>query len=211
MNTLWTFGDSFTFGHGCRLDGPLPEYCKNYKNELDDIWTNHLGKMLNLKVKNFGKCGASNDFIIDSIIDNWNYFIEGDYVIIGITWYTRFDVPLNNQMMSIFPQWKLSDRQKELYKKEEIETIINFQYYFSNNELYKKRYLKRLNFLDTILKERKINTFLWEVHDKLYSNNNFERITQATNGKINDDHLSFKGHNDFANMLYKKLINTTLI
>lgn len=211
MNTLWTFGDSFTFGHGCRIDGPLPEYCKNYKKELDDIWPNHLGKMLNLKVKNFGKSGASNDFIIDSIIDNWNYFKENDFIIIGITYHNRFDVPLNNEMMSIFPNMKLSDRQKELYKKEEIEAIINFQYYFSNDELYKNRYLKRLNFLDKILKEKKINTFLWEVRDKLYSNNSFETITNATNGKINDGHLSFKGHIDFANVLYKKLIIPRLI
>ena len=71
MNTLWTFGDSFTFGHGCRPDGPLPEYYNNYKKDGDDTWPNLLGSMLNTKVKNFGKCGASNDYILDSIIDNF--------------------------------------------------------------------------------------------------------------------------------------------
>ena len=52
MNTLWTFGDSFTFGHGCRAGGPDEEYYHNYKIKSDNIWPNHLGNMLNLKVKN---------------------------------------------------------------------------------------------------------------------------------------------------------------
>ena len=75
MNTLWTFGDSFTFGAGCRPDGPvyLPtgpstEYYDNYKNNLDDIFPELLGKMLNLEVKNFGRSAVSNDYIIYSII-----------------------------------------------------------------------------------------------------------------------------------------------
>ena len=105
MNTLWTFGDSFTFGHGCRLDGPLSEYCLNYKKEGDDIWPNHLGKLLNLNVKNYGKCGASNDFIIDSIINNWDSFKENDYVIIGISYHNRFDVPINDSVLSLTPNF----------------------------------------------------------------------------------------------------------
>ena len=31
--TIWTFGDSFTFGHGCRPDGPLTEYYFDWKKE----------------------------------------------------------------------------------------------------------------------------------------------------------------------------------
>jgi hypothetical protein len=45
---LYTFGDSYTFGHGCRLDGPLTEYYHNYKEDGEDIWPNLLGKMLNI-------------------------------------------------------------------------------------------------------------------------------------------------------------------
>ena len=37
MRTLWTFGDSFTFGHGCRPDGPLSEYYYEYKSNDDVI------------------------------------------------------------------------------------------------------------------------------------------------------------------------------
>ena len=97
MVTLWTFGDSFTFGHGCRPDGPTNEYYYNYRSESDEVWPNLLGQMLNVEVKNLGKCGASNDFIIDSIIDNVDMIKPNDIVIIGKSFYQRFDMPkLNN-------------------------------------------------------------------------------------------------------------------
>jgi hypothetical protein len=209
MGTLWAFGDSFTFGLGCRPDGPLPEYYHNYKTESDDIWTDLLGKMVNMEVKNFGKSGASNDFIIDSVIDNWDNIKENDFVFIGITYHDRFDVPLKDTLVSIFYDWDKVP-QIETYEKEKIETLINFQYYFSNNQLYKLRHLKRFDFLDKSLKEKKINSFLWDVYFYVYSTR-FEKIIHATNGKIEDYHFSFKGHKDFADLLYKKLINPTLI
>ena len=37
MNKIWCFGDSFTFGHGCRIDCPRNEYYNNYWKEGDDI------------------------------------------------------------------------------------------------------------------------------------------------------------------------------
>ena len=216
MNTLWTFGDSFTFGAGCRRDGPvyLPtgpstEYYDNYKNNLDDIFPELLGKMLNLQVKNFGCSAVSNDYIIDSIIDNWDYIKEGDCVIIQITWHGRFDIPYDGKLESpYFYEDYLNGF--PLYKKEEIETIINFQYHFANNKLYKFRYLKRLNFLYKLLKEKKVKTHLWNVVE-FTNSNKFEKIFDATNGKIGDDHWSFKGHRKFADMMYKKIINPTLV
>ena len=212
MNTLWTFGDSFTFGHGCRPDGPLPEYYNNYKTESDNVWPELLGEMTNMKVKNFGKCGASNDYILDSIFENWDNFKQGDLIITGVTYHDRFDVPLKDNLISIFWDWdKYVDvSEKELYKKEERETLINFQYFFANDEFYKKRHLKRFNFIDKILKESKINSFVWDVNFYQYMKR-FEKIAHATNGEIEDYHFSFKGNKDFADMLYKKLITPTLI
>jgi hypothetical protein len=212
MNTLWTFGDSFTYGHGCRPDGPIPEYYENYKSESDDVWPVLLGQMINMEVKNFGKCGASNDYILDSIFDNWDNFKEGDYVITGVTYHDRFDVPLKNNLISIFWDWdKYVDvSEKALYKKEEIETLINFQYFFCNDEFYKLRNLKRFNFLDKLLKQSKINSFIWDVNFYQYMGR-FEKIATATNGKIEDYHFSFKGNKDFADMLYKKLITPELV
>lgn len=214
MKTLWTFGDSFTFGHGCRPDGPDEAYYHNYKKDGDDIWPNHLGKMLNLEVKNFGKCGASNDFIIDCIIDQWDYIRENDFVIIGSTYYTRFDIPLKNKLSLSTNFWHQVEDLKNFdayfESKEKMETVINFQYYFAGHELYKKRHLKRYNFLLKLLNEKNIKTFIWDVEYMQYTNR-FEKIADATNGQIDDWHFSFKGHRDFTDMLYKKLINPSLI
>jgi hypothetical protein len=211
MGTLWTFGDSFTFGHGCRPDGPTAEYYFEYKKDGDDIWANLVGKMLNTKVKNFGKCGASNDFIIDCIIDQWDNIGENDYVIIGYTYHSRFDVPLKNRKALSTIYWGFEDMD-EFYgeDKEEMLTLLNFQYYFASNELYKKRHLKRFNFLHKLLKEKKITTFFWDV-DYMQRNSKFEKIADATNGKIDDFHFSFNGNRDFADMVYKKVVNPTLI
>ena len=96
------------------------------------------------------------------------------------------------------------------FEKEQTETIINFNYYFSYNKLYKQRHLKRFNFLNKLLKEKKIKTYFWDVTEFVKSKE-FEKIFDATNGKIGDDHFSFKGHRNFADMLYKKITNPTLI
>jgi hypothetical protein len=214
MNTLWTFGDSFTFGHGCIPDGPTSEYYFNYKKEGDDIWPNHLGKLLNTKIKNFGKCGASNDFIIDSIIDQWDKIKENDFVIISRTYHTRFDIPLKNKLSLSTNFWHqiedLKNFDNYFESKEKMETVINFQYYFANDELYKKRHLKRYNFLLKLLNEKNIRTFIWDVEYMQYTTR-FEKIADATNYEIKDYHFSFKGHKDFTDMVYKKLINPTLI
>ena len=211
MNTLWAFGDSFTFGHGCRPDGPLPEYCSDYKIDGDDVWPNHLGKMLDVEVKNFGKCGASNDFIIDCIIDQWDFIKEDDVVIIGVTYHSRFDVPLKDKKTLSTIYWGFEDLLLfEGEEKEQIETLVNFQYFFANDKLYKKRHLKRYNFLNKLLNEKKVTTFIWDVEYYQHTTR-FEKIATATNDKIEDYHFSFKGHYDFANMLYKKIITPTLI
>ena len=211
MATIWTFGDSFTFGHGCRPDGPLCEYYNSYKKDGDNIWPNLLAELLNSNVKNFGKCGASNDFIIDCIIDQWNSIEEGDFVIIGTTFHNRFDIPIKNKLSLSTNYWGIDDvSDLDLFKKEEIETIVNFQYYFADNELYKARHIKRFNFLYKLLKEKKVNSFIWDV-PSITETNKFEKIIESTNRELEDYHFSFKGHRDFAHMIYERVKSPNLI
>jgi hypothetical protein len=210
MNTLWCFGDSQTFGHGCREDGPDIGYYQNYKKEGDDIWSNHLAKELNLIPKNFGICGASNETILDTILDNFLNIKEGDIVIINKTFYERFDIPNKkyNILQAVFGEIIDYPGNKEWWSNwlegngrtlEEIETLVNFIYFFATDPLYEKRQNKRFEFIEKLLKEKNIFFYGWRTDDPKYTW--FERITNHTNGKIHDLHFSFKGHRDFASLL----------
>ena len=196
MNTLWTFGDSFTEGHGCRMED---EYYKNYWKSEDKIWPVYLSELLDANLINCGVGGISNDMILDSMIDNWSEIKENDYVFIGVTYPHRFDVPINNKLHSIVHDFKDAN-----LKKEEIETIINFQHYFSDNILYKNRQYKRLNWVKELLISKGCKLVaLWDVQIDI---KNLETITGATNGKISNGHLSYSGHKLLAQIFYKKYI-----
>jgi hypothetical protein len=103
INTLWTFGDSFTYGNGCL---PKNIYAIQYKkSDKDKIWPEIVSTELNFKLKNIGMGMFSNDKIIDSIIQNYEYINKNDIVIIGKTFYHRFDIPNfeNNKLITISP------------------------------------------------------------------------------------------------------------
>lgn len=212
MNTLWTFGDSQTFGFGCRPDGPLSEYYLNYKKEGDDIWPVHLSKKLNCNLKNYGKYGASNDYIFDSIIEVFHEIKENDLVVIGETYHQRFDVEdyRNNELVSILGEIsydEFNDGFKDWINRicrneEELMTLLNFSLYFSNSELIKNRYHKRFEFIKTIL-PKKTKVLLWSWESEI--NKKVQRIYHHTKGKINDTHFSFKAHKDFAQYAYRML------
>jgi hypothetical protein len=210
-NTLWAFGDSMTFGHGCNVDcksNTRLEYLP-YKKEGDDIWSNHLSKLLNYDVINLGKNGASNDYIFGSMIDNFDYINEGDIVIINMTLHGRIEVPIGDEIVNALSSYenemKIRGYDSGGDRQEKIETIINFQYHFSNHQFYKDRHIKRFNFIkNRLLNEKKVKyVYLWsleEVDSGLYSS--FETIHKATNGAVNDTHFSFNGHLNFAHFLY---------
>lgn len=210
MATLWTFGDSLTFGHGCVPNASGDEYYKQYKKSDDDlIWPVILANKLGYKLNNLGKCGASNDYIFDEMIDNYHSISENDIVIVNKTFSHRFDIPSNTsegQFYNICGEIEVDDRryQTPIKNKEEYETVLNFSYYFSGHELYRKRQEKRYDFLKSIIKCYKYFEFY---SSSIYEISKAENIKDATKGKIEDYHLSFLGHKQFANYVYASLFN----
>ena len=213
MSTLWTFGDSMTFCHGCNDEchSNIKEDYLLYKKEGDNIWPNHLGKLLNYKVNNFGKNGASNDYIFDSIIENFDLIKENDIVIINMTLFGRIDVPIGDTAYNVYDVFSSYEGAKNLIgntgnskDKEIVETIINFQYYFSNHIFYKNRHKKRFEFIKKrLLNEKKIKfIYLWSLEEDNGIYASFETIYKATNGIVNDTHFSFNGNLNFAHFLY---------
>jgi len=219
MNTLWTFGDSMTFGHGCNelCVSETKEDYLSYKKEGDDIWSNHLGRLLNYDVKNLGKNGVSNDYIFDTIIDNFDIIDEKDVVIINTTLYGRIDVPIGDSLCNVLSSYEgAKNIVKTPYDEddlEKMESIINFQFHFSNHKFYKERSRKRFEFLkNRFINDKKIRFFyMWSLEDDDGIYRSFQTIKDHTNGKVNDTHFSFKGHLDFAHYIHSSMDNKKLI
>jgi hypothetical protein len=213
MNTLHTFGDSFTFGHGCVENCSFKEYY-TYKKEDDDIWPNHLAKRLEMNISNYGKTAFCNEQIFDSIIKNFDSIKKNDIVIIEKTYHNRLSVPNDSEWVSALSidytsnlYWK--NKLKNFFSKEEVETLINFQYYFSPKKLYEKRNNDRFNFIKKILVDNiKVkDCIIWDM-PKIYDS--FESIKTASNNKFLDWHFSFNGHKQFTeyieNIINKKIL-----
>lgn len=199
MNTLWTFGDSFTEGTGCGIDD---EYHKNYFKKGDKTWPVWLSELLNTNLKNCGKGGYSNDMILDSIIDNWKYIKQKDIVFIGFTYSHRFDIPIDGKLKSIVHNF--SEKNNNNLTNEQFTTLVNFQYHFSDNILYKNRQVKRFEWIKSLLQKKGCKlVVIWDVQADL---KNLETITGASNRKIIDGHLSYAGHKILAEIFYKKYI-----
>ncbi len=220
---IWGFGDSFTWGYGCRpgwgfghTDNPIPEYYVKHKKEGDKVWIEWLGEWLNEDIKNVSQSGASNDKIFDWVLDNFEQIKENDKVIIGMTSWARMDVPINQSWMSILSM--LEDRgEKNLrnhlknYVSEEKfwDTIIDYQYFFSESPLWIDRWKKRFDFIITELHKKKCQTISFQIQEPVVLS--MQTIWQDSG--IFDYHFSFNGHKKFAEILYKKftLPSTSLI
>ena len=190
MMKLWTFGDSFTAGNGC-LSGE--KFTLSYKkSENDLVWTKIVSKRMGLELLNFGLGLYSNDKIFDSVIKNFHSIKQDDIVIIGSTFYSRFDVPYGNKLITLSPT-NLPENNDRLLN--EIIVIMD-------DPLLKERYVNRITFLMELFKEKQIKCLEWSVESEWM---NYEKIKEASGNTIDDLHWSFKGHSDFANEILKRL------
>ncbi len=141
-------------------------------------------------------------------IENIDSIKENDIVLIGKTVHGRFNVPKDSKWIEILSyvevhsNWK--DNISKKFSKEEFEALVNFQYYFLTNPMYRVRDNNRFDFLKKILMNNiKVRNFLlWEVKDMIKS---FENITKATNGEIEDLHFSFEGHKQLSEYFFNIL------
>jgi hypothetical protein len=206
--TLWVFGDSHTAGHGCT---PYFEYYQKYYKEGDKTWPEHLSQYLDVNLVNRGKNGASNDFILDNIMESFDDIKEGDIVIIGKTYTHRFDVPQKDELIPIFWDWVefAPDTIVSQFTQEEQEIIVNFLYHFMDSPLFEIRWDKRYKWIKSILEKRGCRVIVWDVRNEL---KRVQIIKVATKGKIDDAHMSFQGHFDFyTHMCNKWFKEKTLI
>ena len=190
MSQLWVFGDSFTAGNGCLLNEDYTRY--KISNE-DLVWPEIVASKLNFKLINLGMGAYSNDKIIDSIIENYNLINNNDLVIVGSTFYNRFDVPNNDSLLTISPT-NLPTNQ---------ELLLHFVS-IMDSDLLKERHKLRIDFLRQQIIEKGSRCLVWEVETEWIK---YENIKSATEDEIKDFHWSYKGHKDFANYILNIINN----
>ena len=140
MNKLWTFGDSFTWGHGCKEDKSTDKnsfynikYC-DYINPSKQIWPEHVSEKIKYELHNYGVNGTTNDSILDNVLKQFNNFKKNDIIIIQISTSGRYDFPFvkSQKMMG---GWNEEPR----------------DYIYDTNNL--SPYFLKTIFVDNILKE----------------------------------------------------------
>jgi hypothetical protein len=205
MNKLIVFGCSFTCGNGCLSHDPY--FLKYKKSEDDLIWPERLAKKLNLKLFNFGMGGIGNDYIIDSIIHNFELIGKDDIVIIQKTFSHRFDICEKAEDGTQY--WKTVTPASELHLKEkgyaenEIAPLMH-TLSIIDSDLNNNRWIERIQFFKKIIETyKKVKCcIVWDLEDGYQ--NKWERINHV-DAEINDGHWSFEGHRLFYEEILQKI------
>lgn len=163
MNKLWVFGDSFSHGHGFNDSDPF------YESTLPDTtdkryWCEIVADELNLELHNYSNVGASNDYILDKLLENADKIEKSDYVVIQAAYYSRFDVPHNSSFSFLHTIVRYGDSRHikvnligdDDMTEHKHETLVDFAVYFASLPAYEHRQLNRFEKLIGLLKTKNI-------------------------------------------------------
>jgi len=187
MNNLWVFGCSQVNG-------------KFNIQEISERWPEILANKLNLKIKNMGEIGASNDMIFKTVLSNYNKIKEEDIVIVLMTFKDRFLYgdknmsPVNPENEDVYLE--LSDT--DFFELNLMRNLLslyflstkhnNFFLSFVDGNWFKL--LKKFNItlpMDKIIVLPKISIF------------------DSFSIDANNKHLTVKGNSEMAEYFFKKL------
>ena len=207
---LWCFGDSFTYGDGCRSSY---DYYEDSKYDNGELWSTIVSNHLNLVENNLGMSGNSNEFILQQIILNLSNFNREDILIISDTLPLRRVLYNNylNEITTMTTDWELevysNDIPNPFYRDDkEKRTLVDYIYTFLlpyESEWY-DYYLNQYNSIIDYLNNNGITTYFWS-HEIWNKEHKFERIRKATNGTHDDGHFSWKGHIEFSKYLLDRI------
>lgn len=216
INTLWTFGDSYTVPFGIvTVTNRQNKVLKDHFNGkyVDNTWQKEVMKVIPTKeFKNISMPGGSNREILAYVIDNLHNFKKGDQIVLGLTRGDRieftneyskpkYDAFLNHRdavsVVNFSDIGKISETTPGNYK----YLIDCFENRIENNDrymFYEHYPLYKLALY--ISKSLGIDIVVWDPTNWKY----YENIKEMTEGLINDPHWSPNGNIEFS----KKLTNS---
>lgn len=202
-NKIWFFGDSFTYGDGCVENSPPNgEYYKIKPHGV--LWREGVADHFKMGEVNRSISGASNDWIINSLIDELLNIQPNDIVVVGITWPERFQIidKKNNEHRNVIAHHFIEPRETSTlvldhkdrkYNEELFELLHMFfiEYRVQHGPLLKKYQWNQALKILKKLEQSNVKFLLWDLK-VLWD---YETIDDVIgNG---DRHWSWKGHNDW--------------
>lgn len=204
QNSIWFFGDCFTWGVGCEA---TDEYY-SYKTQGDEIWTRIVSSYFNMQHKKPHFSLGATMYIIVNFINYMKYMEDGDIIVISDSEVkSTLSISRNKEKVKCISSFNLEGFDGWHNKKEK-QTVTQF----IDNQIVPYEKVWETFYIDTIknlaieLYKRNIKTIFWS-HHLWKTENRFEDITQSTKGIIKDPHFSWKGHKDFANYIINQIKN----
>jgi hypothetical protein len=224
MNTLYTFGCSFTEDY--KKSNSYNEYKKFRNNELPDVWPTLLSKNLQKNLINKGHGGIGNSQIFVDFCELSERISKDDIVIIGWTKITRFRWADENRWQHLMGSDKdmnsislkthneiLVNRTNPLYIEEinnyekiiiELSKYKQFQVYFwsSDSDIIYKSPKNKETYL---LYEYKNEFHEFTPFHMININGGPTTIEHETNGIVHDNHLGERGHKIQSDLFYQHI------
>ena len=230
MNTLFTFGCSFTEDYNtCSVDTYV-DYKEHLGGEYPKSWPIVLSEKLNYKLKNYGEGASGNQQIFQEVCKRCDDFKVNDIVIIEWTFLERYRLAIDDNGWLKLGPGKINNSQSpiseechesivinrtlkpyvdELYDYEKIinklSKFVGFNVFYwsiDNGVLYNTPNLNERNhyLLNDMIKGRHDNAFT------ITNKNGGYKIVEETEGKIIDYHLGGTGHKVMGDLFYQHII-----
>ena len=200
--TCWLFGDSFTYGEGCREGF---EYYDTIDYNDKRIWSTIVSDELNLKEKNLGERGCSSPHILSTLIEYSPEFQKGDYVIFSDSLPNRI-ISTNQKIKKVetviadgFDSFYRLDNFFENLESKQVMLDYLYHHVLPYPNAYSNFYSRQFEQLQKLFLKNGINSFFWSYTMWAQNMKKYERI--STNTNIKDGHFSWQGHKEFSEMI----------
>jgi len=174
---------------------------RNTDYRLPKMWPDKLGKLLNVRVKNDGHAGSSNDSIVRRTIENVlilleEYKPENIFVIIGWTSPERRDFYFKDLLntrdrghwKSLYPAQLESD--VEHMEHEDLKKFFTlYTQYFWNEEEYLSRYVDQNIFLHYFLEQHNVSHIFYNGFYDRFDHIGSEASFDASKGDLTKRHI----------------------
>ena len=230
MNTLFTFGCSFTEDYNtCSVDTYV-EYKEHVGGEYPKSWPIVLSENLNYQLKNYGEGASGNQQIFQEVCKRCSEFNINDIVIIEWTFLERYRLALNNNTWLKLGPGKINNLDSPISEECHESIVLNRTLKPYVDELYDYE-----NMVNQLSKSVGFNVFYWSIdngvlyntdnlleknhyllndmirdrHDNAFTvtkKNGGYKIVEETDGKIRDFHLGGTGHKVMGDLFYQHII-----